>query len=146
MKRLKVTLRPHAALHVTRTTLNTAKMVYIIVASKKVRYRYGTRSQVVYIGTTKSGAHRIAQSAARLTDRILGKYGIRTFDVRVVTCRPRPNVKTWVKLERAFLLTFRSDYGSVPEFNLQGKNMVETDEFKYFSRERLREVLREIGD
>lgn len=126
-------------------TLGTAKMVYIIVASKPVHYHFRTRSRVVYIGTTKSGAHRIAQSAARLTDRILGRYGIKTFDVRVVTCRPKQNVKTWTKLERAFLLAFREMHGDVPEFNVQGKNIVETDEFKYFSRERLREILRELG-
>ncbi len=37
-------------------------------------------------------------------------------------------------------------HGRVPEFNVQGKNVVETDEFKYFSRERLREILRELGE
>ncbi len=145
MRRLRVKVRSKPALHVTRTTLGTAKMVYVIVASKPVHYRFRTRSRIVYIGTTKSGAHRIAQSAANLTDRVLGRHGIKTFDVRVVTCRPKQRVKTWVKLERAFLLVFREMHGRVPEFNIQGKNIVQTDEFRYFSRGRLRDVLRELG-
>jgi hypothetical protein len=43
------------------------------------------------------------------------------------------------------LLEFRSAYGSVPRSNQQGKNITETDEFNYFSREAIRNVVRKLG-
>src|SRR2546428_13311750 len=98
MRRLRVRLRRGAAMSVTRVTLGHDKMVYVIVASRNVRYREG-RSPVVYIGTTKKGAGRMAQSAARLTDEVLGTFGVRRFHVRVLTCKPRAGVQTWIKLE-----------------------------------------------
>lgn len=146
MRRLGVSLKARPALHVTRVSLDNKKMVYVIVASKKLRYRHGTRSQIAYIGTTRNGASRMAQSAASLTDRVLRRHGVKSFDVRVITCHPRQGVKTWRKLERALLLVFRETYGRVPECNTQGKRIRELDEFKYFSKERLRKMLRLIGE
>jgi hypothetical protein len=64
---------------------------------------------------------------------------------RIVTCGPRKKVKTWRKLERALLLEFRAVYGSVPKCNWVGKNMVEKDEFSYFSRDAIRKVIQELG-
>src|SRR5439155_69975 len=55
MRRLGVRLRPGPAMTVTRVTLGHRKMVYVIVASRVVKYREG-RSPIVYIGTTKNGA------------------------------------------------------------------------------------------
>lgn len=132
-------------MHVTRVTLHSDKMVYVIVANKKFRYRWG-RSPIVYIGTTKKGTGRMAQSAARLTDEVLSKYGVKSFDVRMITCRPRNRVRTWIKLERALLLEFRKMYGNVPEFNIQGKSIRETDEFRYFREDRVRDILQDIKD
>src|SRR5438270_11856001 len=102
MRRLGVRLRPGPAMTVTRVTLGHRKMVYVIVASRVVKYREG-RSPIVYIGTTKNGAARMAQSAADHTDAVLAKRGVKRFHVRVVTCRPRSAVQTWRKLERALL-------------------------------------------
>ncbi len=119
-------------------------MVYVILADRKVRYQDGI-SQIVYIGTTKNGVARVAQSAATKTDKVLGMRGVESFEVKIITCRRRKRVKTWVKLERALLLAFRSRYGEVPKFNTHGKNISEKDEFEYFSQSRLNQILEELA-
>lgn len=120
---------------VTRETL-----VYVLVASRKQQYTYGN-SQIVYIGTTRRGINRIASSVAQRAKDVLALHGVKDFEVRVVTCQPRQRVKTWRKLERALLLRFRERYGKVPLLNKQGPKMRESDEFDYFTRSRLDEIL-----
>jgi hypothetical protein len=112
--RLHVSLKRKAAMTVTRVVVGEEKLVYVIVADKKMEYSTG-RSRVVYIGTTKNGVARVAQSAANWTDKVLGQRGVEAFEVRIVTCRPRQRVKSWIKLERALLLAFRERYGEVPK-------------------------------
>lgn len=100
--------------------------MYVLVQDKKFSYPSG-RSRVVYIGTTKSGANRVAQSAAYWAETILRGHGVRHFEARIITCRPRQRVKTWVKLERALLLVFKEIYGDVPKCNTQGKNITDVN-------------------
>lgn len=135
-KRLTVQLRRREAMRVSRVALGAPKLVYVIVTDKKLRYRDG-RSRIAYVGTTKNGMTRLAQSAASRTDDILRRRGVESFRVHVVTCRKRRNVKTWRKLERALLLAFRDKYGQVPVCNVHGKRMVERNEFEYFARSRI---------
>lgn len=139
-KRLTISLKAKHAMQVTRVSIGKKKLVYLILVKKPLKYEWG-RSRIVYIGTTKKGVGRIAQSAAARAEAILGLHGVREFTVRIVTCPPRPNVKTWVKLERALLFIFRQRYGALPKCNTQGKNMKERDEFKYFRRDRLERIL-----
>lgn len=77
-------------------------------------------------------------SAASHADDILGQYGVKKITARIITCKPRPNVETWVKLERALLLV-------LPAFNKQGNRIKEIDEFEYFRRDKLRKMLTELG-
>ncbi len=142
-KRLTVTLKPKPAIRVSRISIGKKKLVYVIVASKPQRYRWG-RSRVVYIGTTKKGVDRMASSAAARARDVLGLYGVREFHVRILTCAPRRNVKTWVKLERALLITFRHKYGDVPVCNTMGKNSRADDEFEYFNQRRLERLLEQL--
>lgn len=131
---------------VTRVTLGRhKKMCYVIVATKNMKYRDG-KSPIVYIGTTKNGAARMAQSAADKTDKVLAKYGVKRFHVRVLTFTPRAGVRqTWRKLERALLLAFKGEYGQVPEFNKVGKGFRrKDDDFRYFNRDRLVRLLQTI--
>jgi len=144
MRRLKVNLRPGEAIRVTRVTLGKEKMVYVILADRNLRYPH-RKSKIAYVGTTKKGVGRIAASAAAKAEDVLTQRGVRKFYVRIVTCRPRPNVKTWVKLERALLLTFREMHGAVPQFNSQGKKIQEKDEFRYFQRERIRKIISDLS-
>lgn len=143
-RRLTVSLKHRPAMHVTRVSLGTKKLVYVIVADRKQKYATG-RSRIVYIGTTKKGLGRIARSAAYRALTVLDTRGVQELDVRIVTCRPRQNVETWKKLERAMLLAFRDRHGDVPLCNTQGRRMRETDEFHYFARPRIRRILEDLS-
>ena len=136
MRRLRARLNKSVPLTVRRTDVKTARFAYVVVASKPYEYPFG-RSPIVWIGTTRRGLTRIAESVASVAEEVLNLHGVLAFDVRVVTCPPRRRVRTWRKLERALLLRFREKFGEVPLFNQQGKKMRERDEFKYFRREGL---------
>ena len=142
--RLKVSLKRDEALRATRVTIGKNKLVYLLIADKRLKYNTG-KSRIAYIGTTKKGVARIAQSVAARADDILSLHGVRTFHARIVTCRPRQNVPTWKKLERALLLTFRERFGEIPKCNSHGKSMMVTDEFRYFGRKGISNVLDELS-
>lgn len=144
VRRSNVSLKRDAALVARRIILRDEKLVYVLVANKKLQYKSG-RSAVVYIGTTKNGGSRIAQSVATRAKRILGLHGVTEFQARTVSCKPRQRVKMWHKLERAMLLCFKEMFGQVPECNVHGKNLSERDEFSYFSRTRVKRVLEDLS-
>src|SRR5712691_11347740 len=137
MRRLSVSLNAQPAMTVTRTSVASARLVYLIVLSKRIKYPFG-RSRIAYIGTTRQGVRRLATSMSTKAERALREHGVRDFETRVVTCKGRQRVQTWKKLERGLLLTFREMHGAVPEFNIQGSRMRRLDEFTYFSELRLR--------
>ncbi len=89
--------------------------------------------------------YRVAQSAASRSNEILRQPGVNSFEARIVTCQPRQSVKTWHKLERALLIVFKELHGDVPRYNTHGKNFVETDEFRYFSKARIRRILEDLA-
>jgi hypothetical protein len=144
LRRLHLSLRPEPALSASRISLGKEKLVYVLITNKKIHYEVG-KSRIAYIGTTKKGVSRIAQSVAVRAYDILSIRGVTKFDARVVTCRPRKNVSTWKKLERAMLLEFKEMYGEVPYCNTHGKRMKEIDEFRYFARQAVRSVLEELS-
>ena len=131
-------------MEVNRVSLGKDRLVYVILQDKKIQYAEG-RSRVVYIGTTRNGAARIATSAAHHAQDILAGRGVQGLEVRVITCQPRRHVRTWTKLERALLLCFRELYGEPPLRNVQGKGIREMDEFDYFSRARLNRILEDLA-
>ena len=90
-------------------------------------------------------ASRIAASAASKANEMLALHGVRELEFYVVTCKPRKHVKTWTKLERALILTFREKFGEVPKCNQHGKQMKWTDELKYFTTARLRTVVEKFS-
>lgn len=145
-KRLSVSLRRKHAMTVTRVSIGPKKkLVYVILADKPLKYPWG-KSKIAYIGTTKKGMSRFAQSAAAKADEVLSLHGVKEMEVRVVTCAARQAVKTWVKLERAMLLVFRQEFGSVPLCNTVGKNIRETDEFSYFTRRRIKTIIDSLSE
>lgn len=143
-KRLRVSLKRDEALRATRVTLRKEKLVYLLIADKRIRYKKG-KSRIVYIGTTKRGVARIAQSAAARAEAILQLNGVRTFHARIVTCNPRQKVKTWIKLERGLLLCFRERFGEVPRCNSHGKGIREVDEFYYFAKRKLASIIDDLA-
>ena len=137
---IKASRRP--AITITRQAFGAKKLVYVAVANKSRKYPFGYRSPILYIGTTKKGARRIAQSAAARAEALLDDHGIKQISFHIIRCTPLRNVKTWVKLERALLLAFKHRYGSVPVANSSGKKARWRDELEYFTEKRLVAVLR----
>jgi hypothetical protein len=143
-RRLRLSLKRDEALRATRVTIGKDKLVYILIADKRLRYP-GGRSRIAYIGTTKRGMARVASSVASRAEDILALHGVRSFHARIVTCKPRQRVKTWLKLERALLIAFKTAYGDVPRCNTHGKKMRASDEFSYFHEKGVRHVLEELS-
>lgn len=144
LPRLHVSLKRGNAMEISRISIGNEKLVYFLLADKKLDYA-GGRSRVAYIGTTKNGISRVANSVAYRAPDVLRLRGVQGFSVRIVTCKPRQRVKTWVKLERAFLLAFKETYEEVPWCNSHGKSITEVDEFRYFSRSRLKRILDDLA-
>ncbi|MGA9363103.1 MAG: GIY-YIG nuclease family protein [Bacteroidota bacterium] len=143
LRRLSLSLKRETAIAATRVTIGKDRLVYVLVADKRLKYNFG-KSRIAYIGTTKKGLSRISQSVASRADQILSTPGVRSFSARIVTCKRRRKVKTWHKLERALLLEFKERFQSVPTCNRKGIRMKETDEFRYFSKSAVRNVIDEL--
>lgn len=148
LRRLTPSLKRDHAIEATRVSIGKSKLVYVLITDK--RLIYGTekkrkKCRIAYIGTTKKGTRRIAQSVAAGAEGILGRSGVRKFHARVFTCLPRRIVKTWHKLERALLLTFRQMYGEVPVCNSQGSKMKQRGEFTLFREKRIIDIIEELA-
>lgn len=143
-RRLRLSLKRDEALRASRVFTGSWKLVYVLIADKKLRYPLG-KSRVAYIGTTRNGGFRVAESVAAKAGDILTLHGVRSFHARIVTCPPRQRVRTWHKLERALLLEFKERFGDVPRSNSHGKRMKETDEFRCFHRAGVVGILDELS-
>lgn len=132
------------ALTINRDAVKGDRLVYLAVANKRVHYRYGS-SYIVYVGTTQAGASRIAASAAAKASSMLALHGVKQLEFFVVTCKGRKRVKTWKKLERGLILTFRELFGDIPRCNVQGTRIKWTDELNYFTANRLREIVKRFS-
>jgi hypothetical protein len=130
---------------VNRVAIGDERLVYAICADKKQKYPFGM-SPIVYIGTTEKGVARIATSAAYRSYDVLAMHGVKSFDVRIVTCRRRQGIKSWKLLERALLLGFRAQFGDIPKCNSQGKRFQEGREFDVFARERIRQIILDLTE
>ncbi len=130
-RRSTISKSDRVSISITRSATRKRKLVYIAQANKLHHYRHG-RSAIVYIGTTEKGASRIAKSAANKAHEFLTEHGLKTLRLFVVTYTPIQGVKTWRKLERALILTFRCLYGDPPVGNTQGTKFRWDDEKDYF--------------
>ena len=140
MSRLSIQTTKRPAVTITPPAVRAKTLVYIGVANKALKYPAG-RSRIVYIGTTQAGATRVAHSAALKARTLLPIRGISKLEFYVITCKSIPDVKTWLKLERALLIKFREMYGDIPTGNKAGKSMRWRDEIEYFTHYRLRSVI-----
>lgn len=144
IRRLRLSLKRDEALRASRVTIGKAKLVYLLITDKRLKYPKG-KSRIAYIGTTRKGLARIAQSVSSRANDILSLAGVRQFHARVVTCKPRQHVKTWHKLERALLILFKARFGAVPRCNSHGSQMKATNEFDYFHRVGVGNVIDELS-
>src|SRR5712692_333313 len=139
-KKLKITFRPEPVMSISRRAFREKKHVYLACANKKRKYKWG-KSRIVYIGSTKVGAARIASSAVWKGADLLFDYGVKLLELHVVACGKIQSVETWKKLENALLIKFRERFGEVAKANEMGKLMHWKDEKRYFSGKRLEAVI-----
>jgi hypothetical protein len=146
VKRLRIALKRVEAMVVNRISIGHLKLAYVICADRRIKYRKG-RSRIAYIGTTEVGIRRVARSAAVRSETVLGLRGVSRFDVRIVTCTPRQNVRSWRALERALILAFRDKYGEAPKANVHGQhgNYVWQNEKALFAIKRLNTIVDELS-
>jgi len=143
-KKLSVKYRRPAALIINRVAFRDKKLVYVARANKKFHYPWG-RSRIVYFGTTKKGARRIASSAAWKGADVLFNHGVKHLELIVVVCGKTQGVETWKKLERALIIRFREKLGAPPKANATGHNMRWRDERNYFSDRKLDKIIDGLG-
>jgi hypothetical protein len=146
-RRIRLSLRRGEAMMTHKVSIGRDKLVYVLLADRKLSYgqKIRKKSRIVYIGTTKTGISRIAQSVAARAEDIFSIPGVMSFHVRIVTCRPRRRVKTWRKLERALLISFREHFGEVPLCNSHGKKMRRTNEFQFFAEAGIKSLIEELS-
>ena len=142
-KQLKVKLENGIALEVRRAAVKKRKLVYVLLANKKLKYERGY-SHILYIGTTTKGVRRIASSAAAKAAAMLGEHGVKSVSARIITCEGRSNVKSWKKLERALIIKFSELHREPPFYNKQGIRMQRRDEFEYFSESKIHKILKDL--
>ena len=121
-RRLTISAGIVPSITVARRAVRKSKVVYLICTPRPQKYLRG-RSRIIYIGTTERGVQRAASSAAHKAIDFLQTWGVKWLDVYLVTCPPRPGVRSWARLERDFLIAFKLEYGSVPRANKAGRNL-----------------------
>lgn len=137
-RRGKISLRGSAFL-ISRLALKHDRFVYVFVANRPRRYHHGN-SRIVYIGTTRKGLRRLADSLFDRSGSIFG-WGVHSFEAFLLTCRPRQRVKTWIHLERAMLCAFKEKFGELPSANAAVDKLTERNCFDFFSRTRVNELI-----
>jgi hypothetical protein len=145
-RRARVNVFLDPVLSISRRAFQQEKIVYILLANKRFKYSYGRRSPIIYVGTSKKGAARIGQSIIDKGAQALESHGVKRIDAYLVTCQLRKKVAIWKKLESALLIVFRERYGKMPRYNSRLSNKPETDEWEYFSRDGLVELLTKIDN
>lgn len=143
-RKLNISLKP-TVMHINRLAIADECLIYVICANKAMSYSLG-KSHIAYIGTTRKGIGRIASSSADKAADILGKHGVKSIDIRVVTTTMREGIESWKTLERAMLIVFREKFGSIPYWNTQGKNLVEKDEFEFFEKKRVFRIVTDLSN
>jgi len=116
---MKIHLASKPAMTVHRRILTKDRIVYFLVGRKAFKYTRGS-SRIAYIGTSKRGAHRVANSAGYRADEVFSKWGSKQMEVFIASCTARPGLKSWECLERALIAVFVALYQSLPLCNRQG--------------------------
>lgn len=145
MDPLSAKVEPEPVLKLAHHAVKDQKLVYLIAVQTRWRYQRGS-SHIIYIGTTRKGLDRIADSIAKKAQQIFDLHDVHGAQVHVVTCGPRQRVKTWLELERALLVTFRKLYGELPELNKKGKKLPRVDPAKFFNPSNLESIVKQFEE
>ncbi len=146
MKKVRI-IGKEPCLIINRGAFHDNKLVYVLLANRRVRYKpYDLRSRIVYIGTTKRGADRFAVSAVERGRDVLFRHGIHQIKVYTVTCQGARGVKTWRKLEDAFLYNFREYYGCKPLLNKQCGPRRKEDVATCFQESKIEKIIKHFSN
>jgi predicted GIY-YIG superfamily endonuclease len=119
-RKLRLTIGKHPAIIIGRTAIKADKLVYVACANKQIHYQYG-RSKILYFGTTKAGARRIASSAANKAEVFLEDYGVKELIFHVVTSNKIPGLNSWRLVERALIIRFRESLWRATQRKCRGQ-------------------------
>src|SRR6267378_2736386 len=125
-RRFSVSCKRLHAMSVTGIARGEGRLVYLLVADKHLKYDQGW-SRIAYIGKSKRGIDRIAESAAKRSKKIFSQRGVNGFEVRILTWSGGQRVASANKLENALLWVFIERFGARPICNAKGGRQV-TDE------------------
>jgi hypothetical protein len=143
-RKVKVSLSSEAVITLGHKAIRSDRCVYVLVTNKHVKYRNG-KSRIVYIGTTKRGVRRVASSVAHRAEDALEQRGARTVQAHLLTYTGRTGKHNlWKHLERAALVMFQIEYGSIPILNRVGKHFWPGTEFDHFSKRTLLRKLQQF--
>lgn len=151
MKKLKINHDTTPALTINRNAIESQnELVYLALANRPLNYSRG-KSRIVYIGTTKTGSHRLTQSASERANELLKLHGVTSLDFHIVTCsKPSSSneeTKEWKVLESAFLIKFLHRFGETPKCNKTGHLLVwEGKVSDFFEEEKIRSIINEFSE
>ena len=135
---------PYPAITITRTAYEVLELAYIAIANKPIRYDHGS-SRIAYIGTTKNGVRRVANSAAWKAEELFSRNGVHTLEFYFIATPRRGKQPTYRNFERALLLRFRERYGSPPVANMHGKKIRRRDGDDYFTSASIEKILNDFA-
>jgi hypothetical protein len=144
-RKIRLKWLPQPAITITRAAYRASELVYIAYADKRLRYPHGD-SRIAYIGTTRNGAWRVANSAVWKAEEILGRHGIHTLEFWLIPTPRHGKQATYRKLERALLLRFRERYGCVPCANKQGRYLRWRHEYDYFTAGSIEKMINDFEE
>lgn len=132
-------------LRLERSIVRYTNAIYVLVSPRRHWYPKG-RSRVLYIGRTRMGAERVLSSVSeRIWQAFPKLHGVDSLDVYIVDWRGRKALNSSRYAERAFLVSFRQLYGTVPRLNDKGKGMKSEGAFDWFNRDPIVRYLRQFG-
>lgn len=146
MNRLRISLKRREAITVDRISVGKLKLAYVICADKKLRYGK-KRSRIAYIGTTKNGTDRFAQSAASRSDEVFDLRGIERFYGSCCDMHASPEGEIVAQVGKGTHPEIQGLFGAVPRCNRQGKhkNYLWSDEVDLFSVRRLETIIEDLS-
>ena len=123
-------------------------VVYILRANKPVRSPDNPelkKSRIVYIGESKQGAKRSANSLVAMSNRVFGEQrGVKQIDAHVLTFHGRQGLVARKLLEGYLLKVFEELYGDLPYCNRRGTSLIARKN-PHFRRPRLVSILEKLS-
>ncbi len=126
------------------------KIIYLFLADRPVKYKYGRRSRIVYIGKTTRKGERPFESLKKKAPSLLQnksiKPRIKGIEVVYLEAKGRQGANIVDMFERICLHEFRAYFGLLPYGNSKGNKTLElTNGKRYFSLEAIKKTLINTG-